>query len=156
MNLAGWIIAFSLLLVGSTGAQAQQEDIATVKAANQSFYAAFSARDSKAMRALWANKPYVVNIGPGSKAVTVGYDDVAKMWDNAINDNFSKVDAQITTISQVQSDGKLAWVAGLEKATLTSKSGGDPRTIENFVTNIFEKQGDRWLMVVHHAQLIPK
>ena len=55
-----------------------------MKAANQSFYTALSVRDLKAMQAVWANKPYVVNIGPRSKTAAVGYDEaVTKYWDNA-------------------------------------------------------------------------
>jgi ketosteroid isomerase-like protein len=142
--------------IGIANAQ-QPADGEAVKAANQSFYTALSARDLKAMQAIWANKPYVVNIGPRSKTAAVGYDEaVTKYWDNAFNNVFSKIEAQITATLQIQSDGKLAWVSGTEKASLHLKAGGDPINIENFVTNIFEKEGDRWLMVVHHAQVIPK
>ena len=138
-------------------ANAQQAADGEVKAANQSFYTALSARDLKAMQAAWANKPYVVNIGPLSKTAAVGYDAaVTKYWGNAFDNIFSKIEAQITAITQIQSDGKLAWVSGMEKATLHRKAGGDPLNIENFVTNIFEKEGDRWLMVLHHAQVLPK
>ena len=142
--------------IGIANAQ-QAADGEAVKAANQSFYTALSARDLKAMQAVWANKAYVVNIGPRSKTSAVGYDEaVTKYWDNAFNNVFSKIESQITSITQIQSDGKLAWVSGMEKATLHLKAGGDPLNIENFVTNVFEKEGDRWLMVVHHAQVIPK
>jgi ketosteroid isomerase-like protein len=142
--------------IGVANAQ-QAADGEAVKAANQSFYTALSARDLRAMQAVWANKPYVVNIGPRSKMAAVGYDEaVTKYWDNAFNNVFSKIEAKMTSITQTQSDGKLAWVSGMEKATLHLKTGGDPLNIENFVTNVFEKEGDRWLMVVHHAQVIPK
>lgn len=58
------------LLLHAAGASAQQSaGVEAIKAANQAFYAALSARDIKAMEALWANKPYVVNIGPRSKTI---------------------------------------------------------------------------------------
>lgn len=151
------IIALAVSAFGGVANAQQSADVEAVKAANQSFYAALSARDLKAMQTVWANKPYVVNIGPRSKAAAVGYDEaVTKYWDNAFNNVFSKLEAQFTSETQVQTDGKLAWVSGLEKATLHLKAGGDPLNIENFVTNIFEKEGDRWLMILHHAQVIPK
>ena len=56
----------------------------------------------------------------------------------------------------LHSDGKLAWIIGTESATLQPKSGGEPLKFDTFVTNIFEKEGDRWLMISHHAQMIPK
>jgi ketosteroid isomerase-like protein len=157
IKAAGVALLALSVLGGPTNAQ-QSSDVEAIKAANQAFYKALSARDFKAMQAVWANKPYVVNIGPRSKAVATGYDEaVTKYWDNALFNNvFSKIEAQITSVTQAQTDGKIAWVSGLEKATLHLKSGGDPLNIENFVTNVYEKDGDHWLMVLHHAQVIPK
>jgi ketosteroid isomerase-like protein len=60
------VVAIALALSATDGvANAQQAgDVEAVKAANQSFYTALSARDLKAMQAVWADEPYVVNIGP--------------------------------------------------------------------------------------------
>jgi ketosteroid isomerase-like protein len=158
MNLVKLVlITLGMIAVGETGQAQQPADVESIKAANQAFYVALSGRDLKAMQSVWANKPYVINIGPRSKTAAVGYEEaVTKYWDNAFNNVFSKIDAQLTSVTQMQSDGKMAWVSGLEKASLQLKAGGEPINIENFVTNIFEKDGDRWLMVVHHAQVIPK
>jgi hypothetical protein len=68
-----------VLVVGSANAQ-QSSDIDAVKAANAAFYVALSSRDAKQMEPLWANKPYVVNIGPRSKAAAVGYADAVTNW----------------------------------------------------------------------------
>ncbi|HEX7908925.1 MAG TPA: nuclear transport factor 2 family protein [Paraburkholderia sp.] len=144
------------LLLHAAGASAQQSaGVEAIKAANQAFYAALSARDIKAMEALWANKPYVVNIGPRSKTIAVGYTDaVSRYWTGAF-DFFSAITVSLTSIDQVQTDGKLAWVVGTESAVLQSRSGGEPLKFETFVTNIFEKDGGRWRMISHHAQVIP-
>ena len=151
------MIALAISPFANVANAQQAADLQAVKASNQAFYVALSARDLKAMQGVWANKPYVVNIGPRSKVPAVGYDEaVTKYWGNAFNNVFSKVDAQITSITQIQTDGKIAWVSGIEKATLQPKAGGNPSNIETFVTNIFEKSGNRWLMVAHHAQVIPK
>ena len=143
------------LALFSSLAVAQTSDLDAVKAANQAFYTALSTRDLKAMEGLWANKPYVVTIGPRRKSIEVGYADaVTKYWTAAF-DTFSQISSS-PSVAQVQSDGKIAWVIGTEKASLQLKSGGDPITFDAFVTNTFEKQGKRWLMTSHHAQPLPK
>ena len=139
----------------STLAVAQTPDIDAVKDANQAFYKALSARDLKTMNGLWANKPYVVNIGPRSQSILIGYADaVTKYWTVSF-DMFSQISVS-SSVAQVHSDGKTAWVIGTETASLQPKSGGDPLKFETFVTNTFEKQGKRWLMTSHHAQAITK
>ena len=126
-----------------------------VKAANAAFYTALSARDAKAMEGLWANKPYVVNIGPASKTITVGFEDaVAKYWTNAFTNVFSELNVTMTA-TQMQTDGKMAWVVGTETAKLKTKAG-EAREFTAFVTNVFEKDGAKWLMVSHHAGILPK
>jgi ketosteroid isomerase-like protein len=143
------------LMTGLAAAQ-QPADIDAIKSANAAFYAALSARDAKAMGGLWANKPYVVNIGPRSKTIAVGYDEaVAKYWENAFTNVFSELSASMTSTAQIQTDGKMAWVVGAEKATGKTKAG-EPIAFEAFATNVFEKDGDRWLMVSHQAGIQPK
>ena len=56
----------------------------------------------------------------------------------------------------VQSDGKLAWIVGNETAELQPASGGNPLKFETFVTQVFEKDGEKWLLVSHHANTVPK
>ena len=143
------------LVAGSAFAQ-QASDIDNVKAVNQAFYTALSARDAKAMGGLWPNKPYVTNIGPVSKVIAVGYEDaVSKYWENAFTNVFSEVNASMTSTAQIQTDGKVAWVVGTESAKLKTKAG-EARAFDTFATNIYEKVGDRWLMVSHHAGIQPK
>jgi ketosteroid isomerase-like protein len=153
--LAATSAAVSILLAGIADAQ-QPADLDAIKAANQAFYTALSARDLKAMEAIWANRPYVVNIGPRSKAAAVGYAEaVTTYWSRAF-DFFTQMAVSSTSVTQIQTDGKIAWIVGIENAVLQTKSGGDPLKFDAFVTNIFEKEGDRWLMISHHAQIIPQ
>ena len=137
---------------GSASAQ-QSSDIEAVKAANAAFYAALSARDAKKMEGLWANKPYVVNMGPRTKTFAVGYEDAVVKWWPAGFEVFLELNVSMTP-AQVQANGNVGWVVGNESATAVTKSG--PVKFQTFVTNIFEKDGDRWLMVSHHAQPIPQ
>jgi ketosteroid isomerase-like protein len=68
---------------------------------------------------------------------------------------FSELNATMTSIAQVQTDGKIAWVIGTERASGKNKAG-EPFTFDALATNIFEKEGNRWLMVSHHMGIIPK
>jgi ketosteroid isomerase-like protein len=138
--------------VGSASAQ-QSSDIEAVKAANAAFYVALSARDAKKMETLWANKPYVVNMGPRIKTFAVGYDEAVAKWWPAGFEFFLELNVSMTT-AQVHTNGNVGWVVGNESATAVTKTG--PVKFQTFVTNIFEKDGDRWLMVSHHAQPIPQ
>lgn len=147
--------AMGLTLFAGAAAAQSPADIEAVKAANAAFYVALSARDATAMVPLWANKPYVVNIGPRSKAAAVGYDDAVKKWAAGLGEAFPELSVSMTTVAQVQTDGKVAWVIGTEKAAGKNKAG-EPIAFETFATNIFEKDGNRWLMVSHHAGIIPK
>ena len=146
-------MAAGTVLIGASAQAQAPADIEAVKAVNAAFYAALSARDVKKMEAVWANKPYVVNMGPRLKTFAVGYEEaVAKWWPTAF-EFFQELNVTMTT-AQVQANGKVAWVVGNESATGVTKNG--PVKFTTFVTNVFEKDGDRWLMVSHHAQPIPQ
>jgi ketosteroid isomerase-like protein len=153
-NVAGWALALCMLPTCLVSAKAEPADTDAIKAADQAFYKALTGRDLVAMKAVWAQTPYVINIGPRSKAMNVGYDATVKYWEGAF-DFFSELNVSKTE-ARVQNDGKTAWVVGIENATLQPKSGGDPLKFDTFVTHVFEKQGDRWLLVLHHAQMVPK
>ena len=145
----------SALLAGTAFAQ-QASDIDDVKAADLAFHVALSAMDAKAMAGLWANKPYVTNIGPRSKSIEVGYADAVTKWiTTTVPNGFSELKATMKSIDAIQTDGKVAWVVGVESATGKTKAG-EPFTFDTIVTNIYEKEGNKWLMVSHHAQIPPK
>ncbi len=138
LAVAATILTGHILLAGIANAQ-KPSDIEAIKAAHQSFYAALSGRDVNAMAAVWANKPYVVNIGPGSKEVALGYEDAVTNYWPLIFDQFSEIDVKSTSIANIHVDGSVATVVGAESAVLQPKAGGEPRKFDLFVTNLFEK-----------------
>ena len=153
--LATTLAVTTLALMSGIAVAQSPADIDAVKAANAAFYTTLATRDSKAMEGLWANKPYVIDIGPVSKTITVGFEEaVAKYWANAFTNVFSELNVSMTP-TQVQTDGKMAWVVGTENAKLKTKAG-EPREFTAFVTNIFEKDGNRWLLVSQQAGIVPK
>jgi ketosteroid isomerase-like protein len=129
--------------------QSQQTSaIERVNAAGQIFVAAISARDIHAMEKLWAHEPYVTFIGPLSTTVVVGWDGVKKAWEMRFS-QFDRVTISLAD-SHVHSNGKVAWAVGLEKVQLLRKNG-ETLNFDAFVTNVFEEQDGRWLLVSHQA-----
>ena len=146
-------LAVGLALIANGAAASDIED---VKAADQAFHVALSAMDGKAMAGLWANKPYVTNIGPSSTGVDVGFADAVTKWmATIVPARFSELKAQMTSIASIQVNGNVAWVVGTENASGKNKAG-EPVSFDLLVTDIFEKGDGKWLMVSHHAQRPPK
>ena len=151
------VTAASLLLVGvslpagdAAGQQGAQptSDVERVNAASQVFLAAISARDIQAMEKLWAHEPYVTFIGPLSTTIVVGWEGVKKAWEMRFG-QFDRVTISLAE-SHVHANGNIAWAIGAEKVQLLRKNG-DTLSFDAFVTNVFEKQDDRWLLVSHQA-----
>src|SRR4051794_35368825 len=153
-RLVGVVLGACLLSAAPHPAGAAGTDDEAIMAADRAFYEAFSSRDIAAMKAVWADKPYAANIGPRSKEVTIGYASVLAYWSSTF-ETFSKI-AVAPSNMHVQSDGKLAWIVGNETAELQPASGGNPVKFETLVTQVFEKDGERWLLVSHHANAVPK
>jgi len=143
--------AIVLLLVanGPTGrAKAQTSDVEGVNAASQAFVAAIAARDIRAMDAIWAHVPHATFIGPLSTTVVVGWGGVRKAWEMRFG-QFDRVTIS-SPESHVRVNGNVAWAVGVEKVELLRKNG-ETLSFDAFVTNVFEKQDNRWLMVSHQA-----
>jgi ketosteroid isomerase-like protein len=126
----------------------QTSDVERVNAANQVCIAAISARDIRAMEKVWAHAPYATFIGPLSTTVVVGWDGVKKAWEMRF-DQFDRVTISLAE-SHVHSNGKVAWAVGVERVQLLRKDGGT-LDFDAFVTNVFEEQDGRWLLVSHQA-----
>jgi ketosteroid isomerase-like protein len=133
--------------VGQEKAQ-QTSDVERVNAASRVFIAAISARDIRAMEKVWAHESYATFIGPLSTTVVVGWDGVKKAWEMRF-DQFDRVTISLAE-SHVHANGKVAWAVGVEKVQLLRKDGGI-LDFDAFVTNVFEEQDGRWLLVSHQA-----
>lgn len=151
------VAAISLLSLGvvlptpdaSGGEQAKQSsEVERVNAASQRFIAAISARDIHAMDEVWAHAPNVTFIGPLSTTVVAGWDGVRKAWQMRFG-QFDRVTVSLAE-SHVRTNGDVAWAVGVEKVQLLRKDG-QTLNFDAFVTNVFEKQDGRWVMVSHQA-----
>ena len=77
------LFPFLLLIVSPINSHAQTSpDMDAVRAANQSYYAALSARDLPAMEKVWAQSPDDVNVAPPAKPVAhVGWPAIKKNYE---------------------------------------------------------------------------
>jgi ketosteroid isomerase-like protein len=148
------MLVAGLLSACTTTPQQSADDVAAIAAADQAFYSALNGRSVQGMSAVWTDKPYAISIGPRSKVMDVGGSAVRKYWEGAF-DFFPQISVTKSD-TKIQTDGKLAWVIGIEHAVLQPKTGGEPLRFDTFVTHVFEKENGRWLLVSHHAQMIPR
>ena len=150
VTTASLILGFPLAVGSAMGQQNAQEtsDIEGVNAASQGFLAAISARDIGAMDKVWAHESYATFMGPLSTTVVVGWDGVRRAWEMRFS-QFDRVTISVAE-SHVHTNGKVAWVVGIEKVQLLRKNG-DTLSFDAFVTNVFASYDGRWLMVSHHA-----
>ena len=76
-------ITLFFLFAGCFGPSvAMADDLADVTAANNTFYAALSARDAGMLAKVYAHNPYVANISPGGGALEIGWLGVEKWAKN--------------------------------------------------------------------------
>lgn len=121
-------------------------DEAAVRQANAAFYAAFEAQDFDAMSDVWAHGDDVVCTHPGWETLH-GWGAVAGAWVGLFE---AEVPLQfIVTNERVRIDGDLAWVTVEEN--LIDQAGDDISGNTVAAVNLFRREGDRWLMVLHHG-----
>ena len=147
-----WLLVCGILIGGKANCQ-QPSDLDAVKAANQAFYTALSTGDVTAMRKVWSSDPDITNIGPGSKAVAMGWDAIGKGFE-ATRDAFPDLKATMEE-PRIKIVATTAWATGVELTQRKDKTGSVVSG-SNLATNIFQKQDGHWLLVHHHASRLPQ
>ncbi len=117
-----------------------------VRAANARFYAAFESLDLAAMDPVWAHGEHVACIHPGWPRLS-GWKAVRESWD-AIFQSAVEMRFTITDV-QVEVREGLAWVVCTEN--ILSEARGGLAVTAILATNVFERRGEEWLLIHHHA-----
>jgi ketosteroid isomerase-like protein len=145
------VFAIGLAAFDVHGGRAQPpSDEQAVKAANQAFYTAASARDLVQMEAVWAHEPYVRAIHPMNMHVDAGWEAVRLGWQKLFG-AFTEIEVSMPEPSLRVGD-EIAWVTG-EEPFRARRSSGEEVSATLLATSVFEKSGDRWLMVHHHVSV---
>jgi uncharacterized protein (TIGR02246 family) len=119
----------------------------TVREVNAAFYAALEACDLDAMADLWEHSDRVSVTHPGWPMLR-GWAKVAGSWD-AIFRNTAYIQFVLTD-EQVVVSGDTAWVTLDENILQSAGTDEFSGSLAN-ATNVYVRQGDDWLMVVHHS-----
>ena len=123
-----------------------------MRAANAAYYAAFAARDMRAMEALWSRTAAAAAVHPFSRAPAVGWEAVRRSYEEAFA-RFAEVSAAMGEPHVVLRQG-VAWAVGTETPR-GRRPNGDAANGTALATNALGRQGDRWLVVLHHASGAP-
>lgn len=103
------------------------------------------------MSAIWAHTDTATTMHPiGGREV--GWDAIAASFDQvaqAASGGDVRLDDQLVRIS-----GDFAYEIGVEKGNMTV--AGQSVTINQRVTNIYQRQPDGWKLVHHHADISPE
>lgn len=143
-------LSIGILLLGTSSIQAQdQEDEAQVAAANQAFYESISQEDMTWFETLWAHEPYVRAVHPVSLEVEKGWETVRGTFQNVF-DWYDNIDVSMPE-PQIRLGDRIAWVTGEEAMSAQHHDSGEAFSVTLLGTNVFEKVGERWLMVHHHV-----
>ena len=126
-----------------------EDEVALIQETNARFYRAVESQDLDAMEAVWLHADYVRCVHPGWCLLT-GWESVRQSWEAIFKDS-AELRFTLSDI-QIQIEGSLAWVTGTEN--IISQSEGNISVTAVLATNLFERQGTRWRMVLHHASHI--
>jgi ketosteroid isomerase-like protein len=120
-----------------------------VLSANDTFYRALSVGSIEGISAACAHDSDVTCLHETSTEVAVGWQAVLDSWKAVPFEAFSEL-AVVMASPAVKVNGTIARVVGLEKVRGKMKDGS-AFAFTALGTNVYEKRGDKWLMVHHHA-----
>jgi ketosteroid isomerase-like protein len=120
-----------------------------VRRANRGFYDAFESLDRERMERVWLPSDRIRCTHPGwprlagLRAVLTSWE---RIFESAVSMRFQIEDEEVSLM------GDLAWVLCVERIRSQTIDGPAISRVE--ATNVFERHGDRWLLVHHHGSPI--
>jgi 2-haloacid dehalogenase len=148
-------VGVALLAGDGIGYAQQRSDSDNVNAAVNAFHAALSNLDIGKMQTVWAQEPYVVLINPRDKAPAVGWDAVKKDWQDGVFGFWAELKLTPKQAPQIHINQGVASTTGVVGVEGKNKSG-QALSFTIIETQVYEKRGDRWLMISHHASRVPE
>ena len=121
------------------------------KEANGTFYKAFNSQNLGEMRKVWSNLGQISCIHPGWPPIN-NYESIIKSWQD-IFENTDNMEIKLSDV-EVSITDDFAWVRCQENLFSISMSGVQASKV--FATNLFQKVGKDWKMVLHHASHLPQ
>ncbi|MBF2000839.1 MAG: nuclear transport factor 2 family protein [Synechococcales cyanobacterium C42_A2020_086] len=119
------------------------QDILTV---HQAFYDAFEQMDIDAMGRIWSKGTSAICIHPGRSALR-GWDQIRFAWEQ-IFQHTRQMDVKADILTTEVSD-TLAYMVVVEN--LVQVVPERRLEVQTMATNVFERMGNTWYMVLHHG-----
>jgi ketosteroid isomerase-like protein len=120
-----------------------------VMKANQAFYRAFESLDLAQMEGVWLRNQRIACVHPGWRRLT-GWGHVMTSWERIFEGAF-EMKFELRDEAVIVS-GDLAVVLVEEVLTQRGYDGGSRSQV--LATNVFERAGGQWLMILHHGSPI--
>lgn len=121
----------------------EREDVI---AANRAFYRAFESLQVESMEKVWSRDASIVCIHPGWRKLE-GWGPVMNSWER-IFDNVFEMKFEIVELS-IRISGDLAVVVTEENLTQRGYDGIGRSQV--LATNVFERSGQKWSLVLHQG-----
>jgi ketosteroid isomerase-like protein len=121
----------------------EREDVI---AANRAFYRAFEGLQVESMEKVWSRDASIVCIHPGWRKLE-GWGPVMNSWER-IFDNVFEMKFEIVQLS-IRISGDLAVVVTEENLTQRGYDGIGRSQV--LATNVFERSGQKWFLVLHQG-----
>lgn len=132
---------------------AQFSELDEIRKASEHLYDALNHMlngDSCLMDSIWSQRKEVTTMHPGGGR-EVGWEKVREKWNQLAS---VSSDGSVRLRDQlIRLEGDVAYELGTEEGKV--KLGGQPVSLEHRVTNIYHREGERWKVVHHHADLAP-
>ncbi len=114
--------------------------------ANRAFYAAFQSLQIERMESVWLREPHIVCIHPGWRRLS-GWGPIMDSWERIFQSTF-EIKFELSEVD-VTIRGDLAVVTVQENLTQRDYDGMARAAV--MATNVFERVGNRWYLVLHHG-----
>ena len=114
--------------------------------ANRAFYRAFETLDAEQMEQVWMRDARIVCIHPGWRKLS-GWGPVMNSWERIFESAF-EMKFQINEL-EIFLDGNIAVVVTEENLTQHGYDGISRSQV--LATNVYERVGQKWWLVLHHG-----
>jgi len=111
------------------------------------FYTAFSLCDFKTMQELWIRSTAVC-VHPGTEPI-IGYEAVLRSWEDIFRDA-ARPNVRIKVLQRIDGDDLAVHMV---EEHISSPGVPDQRAVV-FATNVYRREGRRWLMAAHNASVM--
>jgi len=120
--------------------------VSDLEEANARFYRVFEALHIGEMDAVWSHTEHVTCVHPGWPLL-VGWDAVRASWETIFN-NTAEMSFTVSSVRAIRA-GDMGWVTCTEN--ILSEVRGRVSVTSVLATNIYERDGEQWMLVHHHA-----